>query len=95
VNFETTGTLAVGTGYVAVVDSNWLTICWALATPAEVPLLAAEPVPGDVLLELPDELHAASAATPVITIADDSHRLPGRLIALPPHSSSSRPSRER
>jgi len=65
-----------------------------LVTPAEVPLLA-EPVLEEVLLELPDELHAASAATPVITIADDSHRLPGRLIAMPPHSSSSRPSRER
>jgi hypothetical protein len=85
----------VGTGYVAVVACSWLTICWALATPAEVPP-PAEPVLEElVLLELPDELHAASAATPVITTADDSHRLPGRLIAMPPIASSSRPSRER
>jgi len=52
-----------------------------LVTPAEVPLLAEPVLEEEVLLELAAELQAARAATPAITTADDSHRLPGRLIA--------------
>jgi hypothetical protein len=56
-----------------------------LATPEDVLLPVAgeeeEEEVEEVVLELLDELHAASMADTAITAADDSHRLPGSLIA--------------
>jgi hypothetical protein len=69
---------AVGTGYVVVTDSNWLTICWAfdrlVVSPppvlAEAEELAAA---GELELELL-ELHAASTAAAVIAAPGASKR---------------------
>jgi hypothetical protein len=70
---------AVGTGYVVVSDSNWLTICWAFDRPlvspppvlAEAEELAAA---GALELELLLELHAASTAAAVIAAPGASKR---------------------
>jgi len=79
-NPDTPDALAVGSGYCEVADSSWATICWAFWVPAETA------VPGELLLaaevvEPPEELHAARAADTVIIAAEDSHHLPGSLIA--------------
>jgi hypothetical protein len=92
---DTPETLAAGSGYVAVVDSSCVTICWALARPADAVFPAELLLAGELAVELPDELHAARAANEPITAADDSHRLPVSLIAHASQRSGSRPSRER
>jgi hypothetical protein len=66
-----------------VVASNWLTICCAFVSPAEVPPaeeLAPEPAAAEELadappgLELPLELQAASTAAAVIAAPGASQR---------------------
>src|SRR6266496_4475341 len=63
----------------------------ALARPADAVFPAELLLAGELAVELPDELHAARAASEPITAADDSHRLPGSLIAHASKRSGSRP----
>src|ERR1700743_62225 len=71
--------LAVGTGQVLVVDSSWVTICCAFATPADAALVDEELAAGEVLaaveplLELL-EPQAASTAVAVSTAHGASQR---------------------
>ncbi len=74
---------AVGTGYLVVTDSNWLTICWAFASSVvSPPALAAaeEPAAAGELacvppeLELLLELQAARTAAAVIAAPGASKR---------------------
>ncbi|HWG25152.1 hypothetical protein [Actinospica sp.] len=69
----------MGTGYVVVTDSNWLTICWAFDRPVVSPapaLAAAEELAaaGELELELLLELQAASTAAAVIAAPGASQR---------------------
>jgi hypothetical protein len=61
-NFDTPDTLAVGTGYVAVVAERLATSCFALVTPAGVALPLAELPPPDEA-EPPLEPHPANVTT--------------------------------
>jgi hypothetical protein len=69
---------AVGTGYVLVTDSNWLTICCAFDRLAVSPPVLAEAeelaAAGELELELLLELHAASTAAAVIAAPGASKR---------------------
>jgi hypothetical protein len=67
-NFDTPDTLAVGTGYVAVVAERLATSCLALVTPAGVALPLAELLPPDEL-EPPLEPHPANVTTDAVTNA--------------------------
>jgi hypothetical protein len=90
---------AVGTGYLVVVASSWLTICWAFARPAGAPPdaaaeeLAATGELAVALLEL--ELQAASTAAAVIAAPGASQRFHLCVIAFGPPSHQSRQVRER
>jgi len=90
-NFETPDTVAVGTGYVAVVPERLVTSCLALVTPAGVALPVAEPPPD--ALGLPLELHPANVTTDAAMNAAHgaSHRRPplrpAPLVSLIAHAS--------